>query len=157
VRDQSTVNIINGKVGINSRKLDGSIFGYGATVVFDINNLELYADLYGGGYNYHITIWRRDEKLNLLGSNENKEDKYIIKYGKDDVYNITARTIAAGVDIVLYHSTGIGNIGQEWILDEGLGVIRNFKNKNLVISIRGLITSGAKIVLSEYSYADARQ
>ncbi|WP_373844595.1 hypothetical protein [Clostridium sp.] len=54
-----TVNLIHGRIDKDNPKLEASFAQLaGAAIIFDINELKLYAHLYAFGYSYDIVIWQ---------------------------------------------------------------------------------------------------
>lgn len=58
------VNLIHGRIDKNNPKLEAS-FGHlaGAAIIFDIDELKLYAHLYAFGYEYDIIIWQSSREF----------------------------------------------------------------------------------------------
>lgn len=53
-----TVTIVQGRMDKNNTKIEASISSFGAAVVFDIDTLELYVDLFVLSQKYHISLWK---------------------------------------------------------------------------------------------------
>ncbi|AAK76875.1 hypothetical protein BJV85_003793 [Clostridium acetobutylicum] len=60
-----SVDIINGRIDKNNTRLEASIDQIvGASIIFDINALKLYAHLVAFGYTYDIILWSSSSNSN---------------------------------------------------------------------------------------------
>jgi hypothetical protein len=83
--------------------------------------------------------------------------KSLISYTNNLNFSMTSKAIGSGSLVVLYHTTGVGNGRQQWILDETNQVIRNASDETLVLSIQGSPKTGSFIILSTFIPGNSAQ